>query len=137
MQISCMGNKQSQDENQNCCQQKQKRNNNTSNNIQRPHIVIPYYQGISQSMKKTCSEYGVQVYFKGSNTIKNLLMAPKDQDDIQKKVESSKDTNVAGWSVMRNTLVNPLQLLERGSKNISRHPPPSMTTITSLVTMLP
>ena len=30
---------------------------------------------------------------------------------------------------MRNTLVNPLDLLERGSKNISRHPPPSMTTI--------
>ena len=39
----------------------QKRNNNTSNSIQRPHIVIPYYQGISESMKKTCSEYGVQV----------------------------------------------------------------------------
>ena len=36
-------------------------------------------------MKKTCSEYGVQVYFKGGNTIKNLLMAPKGQDAIQKK----------------------------------------------------
>ena len=47
--------------------------------------MIPYYQGISESMKKTCSEYGVQVYFKGGNTIKNLLMAPKDQDAIQKK----------------------------------------------------
>ena len=63
----------------------QKSNKNTGNNIQRPHIVIPYYQGISESMKKTCSEYGVQVYFKGGNTIKNLLMAPKDQDTIQKK----------------------------------------------------
>ena len=63
----------------------QKSNKNTGNNIQRPHIVIPYYLGISESMKKTCSEYGVQVYFKGGNTIKNLLMAPKDQDTIQKK----------------------------------------------------
>ena len=36
-------------------------------------------------MKKTCSEYGVQVYFKGGNTIKNLLMASKKQDTIQKK----------------------------------------------------
>ena len=63
----------------------QKRNNNNGNNIQRPHIVIPYYQGISESMKKTCSKYGVQVYFKGGNTIKNLLMGPKDQDAIQKK----------------------------------------------------
>ena len=61
------------------------RNNNTSSNIQKPHIVIPYYQGISESMKKTCSEYGVQVYFKGGNTIKNFLMAPKDQDAIQGK----------------------------------------------------
>ena len=47
--------------------------------------MIPYYQGISESMKKACSEYGVQVYFKGGNTIKNLLMAPKDQDAIEKK----------------------------------------------------
>ena len=60
-------------------------NNNTNNNTQRPHIVIPYYQGISESMKKACSEYGVQVCFKGINTIKNLLMAPKDQDAIEKK----------------------------------------------------
>ena len=112
------------------------RNNNTTNNsTQRPHIVIPYYQGISESMKKACSEYGVQVYFKGGNTIKNLLMAPKDQDAIQKKVGSSTDISVTGWSVMRNTLVNPLEPLVRGSKNISRHPPPYMTTKISQVTM--
>ena len=69
----------------NAANNNQKSNKNTGNNIQRPHIVIPYYQGISESMKKTCNEYGVQVYFKGGNTIKNLLMAPKDQDTIQKK----------------------------------------------------
>ena len=73
-----------------------RRNNTNNNNIQRPHIVIPYYQGISESMKKGCSEYGVQVYFKGGNIIKNLLMAPKDQDTIQKIVESFRDTNVTG-----------------------------------------
>ena len=80
---------------------------NTGSTIQRSHIVIPYYQGISESMKKTCSEYGVQVYCKGGNTIKNFLMAPKDWDTIQKKAESFTDINVTGWSVMRNTLVNP------------------------------
>ena len=99
--------------------------------------MIPYYQGISESMKKACSEYGVQVYFKGGNTIKNLLMAPKDQDTIQKKVESYTDTNVIGWSVMRNTLKSPLEHLKRGSKSTSRHHTPYMTTLTSLVTMLP
>ena len=40
---------------------------------------------MSESLKKVCSKHGVQVYFKGGNTIKNLLMAPKDQDPIQKK----------------------------------------------------
>ena len=31
-----------------------------------------------------CSNHGVQVYFKGGTTIKNLLMAPKDQGPMQK-----------------------------------------------------
>ena len=48
-------------------------------------MVNPCYKGISESMKKSCSEYRVQVYFKGGNTMKNLLMAPKDQDTIQMK----------------------------------------------------
>ena len=58
---------------------------NSNNNIQKPYMVTPYYKGISESIKKTCSKHGVQVYFKGGNTIKNLLVAPKDQDTIQKK----------------------------------------------------
>ena len=48
-------------------------------------MVIPYYKGISESIKKTCSKHGVQVYFKGGNTIKNFLVASKDQDTIQKE----------------------------------------------------
>ena len=58
---------------------------NSGNNIQKPHMVIPYYKRISESLRNTCKKHGVQVYFKGGNTIKNLLMAPKDQDTIQKK----------------------------------------------------
>ena len=77
----------------------------------------------------------MQVYFKGGNTIKNLLMAPKDQDIIQKKVESSIDTSVTGWNAMRNTLESPQEHLERGSNNTSRHHPLYMTILTPLVTM--
>ena len=99
-------------------------NNNTNNNTQRPHTVIPYYQGISESMMKACSEYGVQVYSKGGNTIKNLPMAPKDQDAIEKKVGSSTDINVTGWSVMRNTLVNPLEPLGERIKEHLKAPSP-------------
>ena len=58
---------------------------NSGNNNQKPHMVIPYYKGISESLKNTCRKHGVQVHFKGANTIKNFLMAPKDQDTIQKK----------------------------------------------------
>ena len=58
---------------------------NSGNNFQKPHMVIPYYKGISESLKITCKKHRVQVYIKGGNTSKNLLMAPKDQDTIQKK----------------------------------------------------
>ena len=55
-----------------------------TDNIQKPHIVVPYHRGLSESFK-VCSSHGVQVYFKGGTTIKNFLMAPKDQDPIQKR----------------------------------------------------
>ena len=54
-------------------------------NQQKPYMVIPYYRGLSESLKKICSRHGVQVYCKGGNTIKNLLMAPKDKDPIMRK----------------------------------------------------
>ena len=47
-------------------------------------MVVPYYKGLSESLKKICDKHGVQVYFKGGNT-KSLLVAPKDQDPILKK----------------------------------------------------
>ena len=55
------------------------------NNIPKPYITIPYYKGLSESVKKKCINYGVQVYFKGGTTIKNLLMPPKDKDPMMKK----------------------------------------------------
>ena len=48
-------------------------------------MVVPYYQGLSESTKRSCKKYGVQVHFKGGLIIKNLLMAPKDEDHIMKK----------------------------------------------------
>ena len=43
------------------------------------HIVIPYTQGLCESIKKICGRYGIQTHFKGGNTIKNLLVTPKDK----------------------------------------------------------
>ena len=66
-----------------------KKKNKTSttqhNNTPRPYITAPYYRGLSESVKKKSSNYGVQVYFKGGTTIKNLLVAPKDKDPMMKK----------------------------------------------------
>ena len=44
------------------------------------HIVIPYIQGLCESIKKICGRYGIQTHFKGGCTIKNLLVSPKDKD---------------------------------------------------------
>ena len=49
------------------------------------NIVVPYHQGLSESIKRTCKKYGIQVHCKGGHTIKNLLMAPKDKDHILNK----------------------------------------------------
>ena len=65
-----------------------KLNNNTkdssSSQNQMPYMVVSYYKGVSESLKKICGKHGVQVYFKGGHTIKSLLVAPKDQDPILK-----------------------------------------------------
>ena len=61
-----------------------------STTISRPnstmrYIVIPYTQGLAESFKNTCGKYGIQTYFKGNSTIKQVLMIPKDQDPKVKK----------------------------------------------------
>ena len=38
-----------------------------------------------KASKNTCKKHGIQVYFKGGKTIKDLLVAPKDKDHITKK----------------------------------------------------
>ena len=64
--------------------------------MKNPYMVVPYYQGLSESIKRLCKTYWVQVHFKGGLTIRNLLMAPKDKDYILKKMESYTDIDVIG-----------------------------------------
>ena len=65
--------------------QQKKKSCMTGNQKQNPYIVVPYYKGLSENLKRTCQKYGVQVYFKGGNTIKSLLMAPNDKDPLMKE----------------------------------------------------
>ena len=72
----------SQNPNRNRTRRIQTGQNNNKTNL---HMVVPYHQGLSERIKRTCNKFGVQVYFKGGKTIKNLLIAPKDKDPITNK----------------------------------------------------
>ena len=47
--------------------------------------VTPYVKGMSEKMRDTMRNKGVQLYFKGGDTVRSLLMAPKDKDPKPKK----------------------------------------------------
>ena len=52
----------------------------TGNEIQkRFYISVPYFPGLSESFKKIFKYTPVQVCFKGVNTLKSMLMHPKDK----------------------------------------------------------
>ena len=59
--------------------QQQQRENNSSQQNKTISIVIPYIQGLGEKFKRTCKKQGIQVHFKGTNKVKQLLMAPKDR----------------------------------------------------------
>ena len=40
---------------------------------------------MSESCKNICRKHGVEMYFKGGHTIRDLLMHPKDKDNILQK----------------------------------------------------
>ena len=53
--------------------------------------MIPYTKGLCESYKSICNKYGIQAYFRGGNTLKNLLMFPKDKEEMKKK------SNIIYW----------------------------------------
>ena len=109
---------------------------NISNNNQspKPYMVVPYHKGVSESLKKTCNKHGIQVYFKGGKTIKSLLMAPKDKDPILKKSGVIYRFKCGRVDCNEEYIGESLEPLQRGSKNIRRHPHQSLTIVTSVVT---
>ena len=67
------------------------------------HIVIPYTQGLCESIKKICGRYGIQTHFKGGSTIKNLLVSPRTKTPWSSKVMPSIGINVGTLPAMMNT----------------------------------
>ena len=74
--------------------------------MRKTHLVVPYIQGLSESLKKVGGKHWVQAYFKGGQTIKGLLMVLKDKNFINKNVGCDTGSGVTGWIIMRNTWVN-------------------------------
>ena len=60
---------------------------NKIGNNNNPCIVVPYIQGMGESCKNICRKHGVNMYFKGGNTIKDLLVHPKTEIPSCKRVE--------------------------------------------------
>ena len=60
--------------------------NNSSSNIptdkskNKATIVVSYIPNMSEKFKKVCKRKGIQVHFKGSNTLRTALGNPKDKD---------------------------------------------------------
>ena len=113
------------------------RNINTNKPDNRPmhrnSVTVPYNEGLSETFKNICKRYGIQVHFKSGKTIKEELVALKDQDHITKRVVLSIDTNVTGWNVIMNTWERQQQHLERGLRSTSKPPPLYLTIVTPQV----
>ena len=72
----------SQNPNKNKTRRTQTGQNNNKTNL---YMVFPYHQGLGGRIKRTCNKFGVQVFFKGGQTIRSLPMAPKDKGPITNK----------------------------------------------------
>ena len=57
------------------------------------HIVIPYTQGLCESIKKICGRYGIQTHFKGGKTIKTFWSPLRTRTLCSTKVVPYTGTN--------------------------------------------
>ena len=112
-------------------------NRTSTNNQKKSYIVVPYYSGLSESIKNIGRKVGVQVYFKGGTTIKNLLMTPKDKDPIQKQSGVIYRYQCDRVDCDEEYIGESSRTFGERFKEHLRPPLPYMTTVTSLVTMLP
>ena len=94
------------------------------------HIVIPYTQGLCESIKKICGRYSIQTYFKGSNTIRNLLVSHKDKEPMVNQIETIYWFQCGNLSCDDKHIGEPPGPLVKDTKNTWRTPHPFINTVT-------
>ena len=65
---------------------KRKPNPSTGKFIEGAKVVIPYITGLSEWYRHTLSKYKVRVFFKGTSIIQSLVMHPKIQFKIPRRL---------------------------------------------------
>ena len=60
-----------------------KNKQSNKNNKTKGYIATSYVQGLCESIRNLCGKSGMNTYFKGNRTMKNMLVSPKDKDPIQ------------------------------------------------------
>ena len=64
---------------------KKKQTATSKQSAKRCHHVIPYAQGICESIKNIYQKHGIAVHFKAGQTLKDSLVSPKDKDIMANK----------------------------------------------------
>ena len=80
-------------------------------------IVIPYTLGLCENVKKIHGRYGIQIHFKSSNTLRNLLVSPRTKTIWSAKVGSYIGFNVVISYVMINIKMKPSGHLVKDTKS--------------------
>ena len=89
----------------------------TSEDKTKGHIVIPYTQGLCESIQKICGRYGIQTHSKGSNTIRNLLVSPKGKGPMVSKSGAIYSFQCGDLSCDDEYMGNPPGPLVKDTKN--------------------
>ena len=84
----------------------QPNNNNNGSNNKNISIVVTYIHGLWERFKRTCNNLGIQVHFKGTYTIKTLLMVSRRGTTNFKKVGLYIGLSAHTSTVQRNTQEN-------------------------------
>ena len=75
----------------------------TKEKYDKGYIVIPYTEGLGESIKNMYRKCGIQTHFKGNETTKNILVKPKDKDSLDRRSGPSNGISMGSSHVIRST----------------------------------